>query len=91
METKYVINESTLIEIADAIRYQENSAEMIPMEDFATHVKNIEPVVEEYMKITDYSDDMTAVNEDDYTQVNIERCSELYAFYSEMEVPDNGK
>ena len=54
MDTKYVITEGTLTEIADAIRLQENSSEAIPTVDFAKHIAKIEPIVEDYMRITDY-------------------------------------
>lgn len=85
MDNKYLIGESTLTEIADAIRTQENSNEAIPTKEFAKHISAIEPVIEEYMKITDFLDYPLALDESDYTKEEIDRCTELYNFYSEME------
>lgn len=85
MDKKYVISEGTLTEIADAIRTQENTNEIIPTTEFAKHIGNIEPIVEEYMKITDFLDYPTPLDEFNYMQNEIERCAELYDFYSRME------
>lgn len=85
MDKKYVISEGTLTEIADAIRTQENTNEIIPTTEFAKHIGNIEPIVEEYMRITDFLDYPTLLDESNYTSKEVERCAELYSFYSEME------
>ena len=90
MKTKYVVNESTLTEIADAIRYQEESTEAIPMEDFARHVAAIEPSIEAYMRITDLVDYPKHSNEANYTKEEVALCTELYTFYLEMEDTING-
>jgi hypothetical protein len=90
MDTKYVITEGTLTEIADAIRLQENSSEAIPTVDFAKHIAKIEPIVEDYMRITDYLDYPTPLDESNYTKEEVARCTELYNFYSEMEDVTNG-
>lgn len=85
MDTKYVITEGTLTEIADAIRTQENSSETIPTKEFARHISAIEPKVGEYMRITDYLDYPTPLDETNYTEEQVARCTELYNFYLEME------
>lgn len=85
MDAKYVISGSTLTEIADAIRTQENTNEIIPTKEFAKHIGNIEPIVEEYMKITDFLDYPTPLDSSNYTKEEIERCTELYNFYLRME------
>ena len=85
MDTRYVIEGKTLTDIANAIRTQENSSETIPTTEFAKHIVNIEPVIEEYMRITDFLDYPAVSEESNYTQNEIERCTELYNFYSRME------
>lgn len=90
MDAKYVITEGTLTEIADAIRLQENSSEAIPTVDFAKHIAKIEPMVEDYMRMMDYIDYPTPLNENNFTEEKIARCAELYNFYLEMEDVTNG-
>jgi hypothetical protein len=85
MDKQYVISESTLNKIAEAIRTQENSGETIATTDFAKRIEAIEPTVEDYMRITDYLDYPTPLNESNYTIEELERCAELYNFYLEME------
>jgi hypothetical protein len=90
MDTRYVIEGKTLTDIANAIRTQENSSETIPTTEFAKHIEGIEPVVEEYMRITDFLDYPAVSEESNYTQEEIARCTELYNFYSRMEDITNG-
>lgn len=85
MDKKYLINEDTLNSIAQAIRIQENSGETIATTDFAKRIEAIEPLIEEYMKITDFLDYPIPLDENDYTEDKIARCAELYKFYLEME------
>jgi hypothetical protein len=90
MEKKYVINESTLTRIADAIRVKESSSESIALTDFAHKIDAIEPTLEDYMRITDYLDYPTPLDESNYTNEELARCMELYTFYLEMEDVTNG-
>ena len=85
METKYVIEGQTLTDIANSLRTMNGTTDPIPVEDFAKRITGIEPVVEEYMRITDYLDYPTPLNEDNYTKEEVARCAELYTFYLEME------
>lgn len=90
MDKKYVIDESTLTEIADALRIKEDSNEMIATINFAERIEAIEPTVEDYMKITDFLDYPMILDSSNYTQEEIARCTELYNFYSRMEDITNG-
>lgn len=90
MDKKYIINEDTLNNIAHAIRLQENSIEDIATIDFAKRIEAIEPTVEEYMRISDYLTYPETSKESDYTQEEIEHCTELYNFYLGMEEINNG-
>ena len=90
MDSKYIIAGSTLTDIADAIRVQENTQETIATTEFAKHIAAIEPSVEEYMQIIDFSDYPKLLRESNYTQEEIARCTELYNFYSRMEDITNG-
>lgn len=85
MENKYVINESTLARIADAIRIQENSGGSISANDFAKRIEAIEPTVEDYMRISDFIPHLKTVNELNYTAAEVNKCEQLYQFYLEME------
>jgi hypothetical protein len=85
MEKKYVINESTLTRIADAIRVKESSSESIALTDFANKIDAIEPTLEDYMRMMDYIEYPTPLDENNFTEEKIARCAELYAFYLEME------
>lgn len=84
MDKKYLINEDTLNSIAQAIRLQENSGDTIATTDFAKRIEAIEPTVEDYMRITDYLDYPTPLDENEYKE-DVKRCTELYTFYLEME------
>lgn len=85
MEKKYVINESTLTRIADAIRVKESSSESIALTDFAYKIDAIEPTIEDYMRMMDYLDYPEPLIEENFTEEKVARCAELYNFYLEME------
>jgi hypothetical protein len=53
MNTKYVIEDATLNDIADAIRGKTNETETIKTLDFASKIANIDLSTEEYMAIVD--------------------------------------
>ena len=90
MEKKFIINESTLTRIADAIRTRESSDGTIALTDFANKIDAIEPTLEDYMRMMDYLDYPIPLDENDFTQEKIARCMELYTFYLEMEDVTNG-
>lgn len=90
MDKKYLINEDTLNSIAQAIRIKEDSSETIATTDFAKRIEAIEPTVEDYMRLSDYLEYPKTSKESDYAQEEIERCTQLYDFYSRMEETNNG-
>ena len=53
MNTKYVIEDTTLNSIADAIRGKTNETETIKTLDFASKIANIDLSTEEYMSLVD--------------------------------------
>lgn len=85
MNTKYLIEEQTLKDIADSIREMDGSDDAILVEEYASRIGSIEPTTEEYMRITDHLNYPELINEANYTQEEIMRCTELYKFYLEME------
>jgi hypothetical protein len=85
MSTKYVIDESTLTDIADSLRELHGTTDPIPVDEFAGLITGVEPPVEEYMRIIDYAHYPTPVNEKDYSKEDVALCTELYNFYLEME------
>ena len=54
MDKKYVIDESTLTGIANALRIKEDSNETIATVNFAERIEAIEPSIEDYMRVSDY-------------------------------------
>ena len=53
MNTKYVIEDTTLTNIADAIRNKTNETETIKTLDFASKIASIDLSTEEYMALVD--------------------------------------
>lgn len=53
MNTKYVIEDATLTNIADAIRNKTNETEKIKTLDFANKIASIDLPTEEYMALVD--------------------------------------
>lgn len=85
MDKKYVIDESTLIEIANALRIKEDSNETIATVNFAERIEAIEPSIEDYMRVSDYLGYPKKVNELNYSEEEVEHCTRLYNFYLGME------
>jgi hypothetical protein len=85
MDKKYVIDESTLTGIANALRIKEDSNETIATVNFAERIEAIEPSIEDYMRVSDYLGYPKKVNELNYTKEEVEHCTELYMFYLGME------
>lgn len=86
MNTKYLIEEQTLKDIADSIRETENSNDTILVEDFANKVKQMNPNSFDYAFIIEYCYyypniiDYTALNN---TDMNL--CERLINNYLERE------
>lgn len=85
MDVKYIIDGSTLTDIADSIRNLHGTSEPIPVEDFAGLIVGVEPSVEEYMRISDYLKYPKRIDEANYTKDEINECKRLVSFYMEME------
>ena len=90
MDTKYLIEEQTLTDIADSIREREGSVDTILVEEYANRISNIEPSTEEYMRLSDLFDYPTTPNENNYTSEEVTKCQELIDFYAEKEDIING-
>lgn len=87
MIPKYLIEEQTLTDIADSIRTMEKSSSPIAVEEYANHISNIEPSVEEYMRLSDYMDyPYNTLNENNYTEADVAKCQAYIDFYKEREV-----
>lgn len=85
MITKYLIEEQTLIDIANSIREMEGSDAAILVEEYADRISHIEPSTEEYMRISDLSEYPDPVNETNYTEEEVAKCQAFIDFYTEME------
>ena len=72
MNTKYVIEDATLNNIADAIRGKTNETEAIKTLDFASKIASIDLSTEEYMQIIDLMDSNDYV----YSQEEIDKVEE---------------
>lgn len=90
MNTTYIVKEQSLQDIADAIRYMDETTETITVEDYPNRIKNIKPTTEDYMRITDHLNYPVAINEDNYTEEEVAKCQALIDFYTEMEDVTNG-
>lgn len=90
MNTKYLIEEQTLRDIADSLRRQEGSSEEIQVGQFAERVSKIEPSIEEYMRISDYLNYPKTIVEENYDNKSVEKCKDFVDFYNEMEDMTNG-
>lgn len=90
MNTKYLIEEQTLRDIANSLRIMDGSEDGINVSDYADKICKIEPTVEEYMRISDYLKYPIVPNENDYNEKEIVKCQEFIKFYDETEEIING-
>jgi hypothetical protein len=90
MNTTYIVKEQSLQDIADAIRYMDETTETITVEDYPNRIKNIKPTTEDYMRITDHLNYPKPIDEANYTEGEIAKCQALIDFYTEMEDITNG-
>jgi hypothetical protein len=75
MDAKYIIEEKTLANIADSIRFMEKSSSSISVEDYANRIKHIEPTIEEYMYLLEYSYGFpNYINDVTITKEEIDEC-----------------
>lgn len=90
MNTAYVIKEESLQDIADAIRYMDETTDEIAVEDYPDRIKQIKPTTEDYMRLSDLSKYPEPINENNYTSDQVAECQALIDFYTEMEDVTNG-
>lgn len=90
MNTKYLITDQSLTNIADAIRVMDETTEPITVAEYPDRIKQLKPTTEDYMRISDYMKYPTPINEDDYTVEAIAETESLIQIYTEMEVDNNG-
>lgn len=82
MNTKYVIEDATLNNIANAIRGKTNETETIRTLDFASKIANIDLSTEEYMLLVDMVDVSTSYHTfPTYKQEEIDKVSAYINFY----------
>ena len=91
MDTKYLIEEQTLTDIADSIREREGSVDAILVEEYANRISNIEPSTEEYMRLSDLFDYPTTPNEAWYSQEDISKVNDLIKHFESLGGNKNGK
>ena len=90
MNTKYLIEDKSLVDIADAIRVMDETTEPITVAEYPDRIKQLKPTTEDYMRISDYMKYPTPINESDYTVEAIAETDALIKLYTEMEVDNNG-
>lgn len=90
MNTKYIIEEQTLTNIADSLRELHGTSDPIPVEDFAGLIVGVDPSVVDYMRVVDHLKYPEPMDENNYTSEEVAECQALVDFYTEMEDVTNG-
>lgn len=85
MNTAYVIKEKSLQDIADAIRYMDETTDEIAVDNYPDRIKQLKPTTEDYMRISDHLKYPEPINEKNYTEKEVTKCQALIDFYTEME------
>ena len=85
MSNQYLIKDTTLTDIANAIRHMDETTETIHVEEYPKRILRLKPTTEDYMRISDYLKYPETINEDNYVQSEIEKTNSLIKFYLEME------
>ncbi len=85
MNTQYLIKNTTLIDIANAIRCMDETTDVIQVKKFPERILQLKPTIEDYMRISDYLKYPKVINEADYEQSEIDKTEALIKFYLEME------
>lgn len=91
MDTKYLIEEQTLTDIADSIREREGSVDAILVEEYANRISKIEPSTEEYMRLSDLLEYPITPDETWYTQEDITKVNNLIKHFESLGGDKNGK
>lgn len=90
MNTTYIVKEKSLQDIADAIRYMDETTNEIAVENYPNRIKQLKPTTEDYMRISDHLKYPEPIDENNYTSEEVARCQALIDFYTEMEDINNG-
>lgn len=90
-ETQFVILGSTLDATAEAIREQTHKTEYINPLDFPEEILSIDMTTEEYMRLSDLLEYPKAINENDYTQGDINKVDELINHFAQLGDDTNGE
>jgi len=85
MNTQYLIKNTTLTDIANAIRYMDETTDVIQVKKFPERILQLKPTIEDYMRISDYLKYPKPINEANYEQSEIDKTEALIKFYLEME------
>lgn len=90
MNKTYIIKDSTLIDIADAIRTMDETTETIEVNEYPERIKQLKPSIEDYMRISDHLLYPNPIDDNNYTDEAIKETEELIKFYTEMEAGEDG-
>jgi len=90
MNTTYIVKEESLKNIADAIRYMDETTDEIAVDNYPDRIKLIKPTTEDYMRMSDHLKYPEPMNENNYTNEEVAKCQALIDFYTEMEDITNG-
>ena len=90
-ETQFVILGSTLGATAEAIREQTHKTEDINPLDFPEEILSIDMTTEEYMRLSDLLEYPQALNENNYTQSDINKVDELINHFAQLGDDENGE
>jgi hypothetical protein len=90
VNTTYIVKEKSLQDIADAIRYMDETTDEILVDDYSNRILNIKPTTEDYMRISDHLKYPEPINENNYTSDKVAECQALIDLYTEMEDINNG-
>lgn len=85
MDAQYLIKNTTLTDIANAIRYMDETTDNIQVEKYPERILQLKPTTEDYMRISDYLKYPQTINEANYMQSEIDKTEALIKFYFEME------
>jgi hypothetical protein len=84
MNTTYIVKEESLKNIADAIRYMDETTDEIVVDNYPNRIKQLKPTTEDYMRISDHLKYPKYINENDYTPEEVSKCQALIDFYTEV-------
>lgn len=86
MNTKYLIEEQTLKNIADSIRLMDNSSDEILTENYPSRILNLETTVQEYLYIMNQVEPWNLRRpSSEYTGYDLETTIELYNYLLKIE------